>query len=175
VPRAGLDARVARLRVPLGSVLGLLCLWLARPTGFTVITGGIIALAGEALRLWAAGHLEKGREVTSSGPYRWTGHPLYVGSSIMGAGFAVAANRWLVTLIVAAYLVITLVAAVRAEETFLTSAFGEVYARYRGGEATASGRRFSWTRVRANHEYRAVLGLLGVTAVLALKGAIWRD
>ena len=28
-------------------------------------------LAGEALRLWAAGHLEKGKEVTRSGPYRW--------------------------------------------------------------------------------------------------------
>ena len=28
----------------------------------------------------------KAREVTSSGPYRWFAHPLYVGSSIMGAG-----------------------------------------------------------------------------------------
>ena len=40
--------------------------------------------AGEALRIWAAGHLEKGREVTASGPYRWTRHPLYLGSTIIG-------------------------------------------------------------------------------------------
>ena len=42
--------------------------------------------AGEALRMWAAGHLNKSREVTSSGPYRFVAHPLYVGSSMMGAG-----------------------------------------------------------------------------------------
>jgi hypothetical protein len=33
--------------------------------------GLFVALAGEAsLRIWAAGHLEKSREVTRSGPYR---------------------------------------------------------------------------------------------------------
>ena len=41
---------------------------------------------GEALRIWAAGHLEKGREVTASGPYRLTRHPLYLGSSIIASG-----------------------------------------------------------------------------------------
>ena len=42
--------------------------------------GGAIA-CGRAKRcgFWAAGHLHKSREVTSSGPYRWLAHPLYVG------------------------------------------------------------------------------------------------
>jgi hypothetical protein len=68
----------------------------------------------------------------------------------MGVGLAVAATRLEVTLLVAAYLVITLLAAIRTEETFLASAFGDEYARYRSGRATASARRFAWVRVRAN-------------------------
>jgi protein-S-isoprenylcysteine O-methyltransferase Ste14 len=155
--------------VPLGFVLGVLCVWLARPSRSSMFAGGAIALAGEAVRIWASGHLEKGREVTSSGPYRWTGHPLYVGSSIMGVGLAVAAARFEVTLLVGAYLIVTLLAAIRTEEAFLASAFGDAYARYRAGEASA--RPFSWARVRANREYRAVIGLAAVMAVVAFE--VW--
>lgn len=173
--RARLAEALARRRVPLGFAFGALCLWFARPTRSSVLMGGAIALAGEALRIWASGHLEKGREVTSSGPYRWTGHPLYVGSSIMGVGLAVAAARVEVTLLVSAYLIVTLLAAIRTEEAFLASRFGETYARYRAGKRDRSTRQFSWARVVANREYRAIAGLLGVVAVLALKGAIWRN
>ena len=60
------------------------CGWRS-PTLMSLATGGAIALAGEAVRVWAAGHVEKSREVTRSGPYRWTRHPLYLGSSIIGA------------------------------------------------------------------------------------------
>ena len=53
--------------------------------------GGVVTLVGEACRIWAAGHLEKGLEVTRSGPYRLTRHPLYIGSAIIAAGVAIAA------------------------------------------------------------------------------------
>ena len=71
--------RLARLRVPLGFVIGTLVLWLARPTWSLLAFGTVLAVAGESVRVWAAGHLEKSREVTRSGPYRWFRHPLYVG------------------------------------------------------------------------------------------------
>src|SRR5262245_2562960 len=81
--------RLARARVPLGFVFGLVVLWLATPTPTLLLIGLPIALIGEALRVWAAGHLEKSREVTQSGPYRLFRHPLYVGSSLMGIGLTV--------------------------------------------------------------------------------------
>ena len=171
--KPGLFARLARWRVPLGFVFGVACVWLARPTGSSVMAGALVAIVGEAIRVWAAGHLEKSREVTSSGPYRWSGHPLYIGSSVMGVGLAIGASRLEVTLLVATYLVVTLLAAIRTEEAFLASAFGDEYARYRAGRGGASARPFSWARVRANREYRAALGLAGVIAVLAIK-AVWR-
>ena len=82
--------RLARYRVRLGFIAAAAALWLAQPTTTSLAAGAAIALAGEGLRIWAAGHLEKGREVTASGPYRLSRHPLYLGSALIGAGFAVA-------------------------------------------------------------------------------------
>jgi hypothetical protein len=89
----------------------------------------------------------------------------------MGVGLAIGAWRFEVTLLVAVYLIVTLVAAIRTEEAFLASAFGEEYARYRAGRGSGSARPFSWARVRANREYRAALGLAGVIVALAIKAA----
>ena len=89
-PMPDLAARVARVRVPLGFVCSVAALFLAHPTWGSLPAGLVVAALGESLRVWAAGHLEKGREVTKSGPYRFTGHPLYLGSTLIGVGFAVA-------------------------------------------------------------------------------------
>src|SRR5689334_20685276 len=105
-------AAVARLRVALGWVFGVLVLVLARPTPRSLAIGGAIAAVGEAVRIWAAGHLNKAREVTSSGPYRFVGHPLYVGSSIIGVGVAVVCQTAPVAALIAFYLAITLTAAI---------------------------------------------------------------
>ncbi len=57
--------RIVRLRVPLGFVFGVAAVWLSRPTWNSLAFGTTIAVIGEAVRVWAAGHLEKGREVTA--------------------------------------------------------------------------------------------------------------
>ncbi len=161
--------RIARLRVTIGFVCGVLAIWLAHPTSATLLAGGTLAGAGEAIRLWAAGHLEKGREVTTSGPYRFTRHPLYLGSTLIGAGLAYASANWVVATLVAAYLVVTLTAAVRTEEAHLTDKFGAAYPAYRAGTAPGVRRRFSAARAVRNREYRALVGLLLVLALLAWK------
>ena len=77
-------ARVlARRRVTLGFVFAIAVLYFAAPTRESLLAGAAVGMVGEAIRIWAAGHLEKSREVTTSGPYRFTRHPLYLGSSIM--------------------------------------------------------------------------------------------
>lgn len=161
--------RIARLRVSIGFVAGLVALLLARPTPRLLAVGAAIAIAGELIRIWAAGHLEKGREVTSSGPYAFTRHPLYLGSSIMGIGLAIASASVVVAAMVAAYLAITLTAAIRTEEAHLTEKFGAAYPEYRNGRTTELARRFSLERAIRNREYRAVTGLVVALAVLAAK------
>jgi protein-S-isoprenylcysteine O-methyltransferase Ste14 len=164
-PRAGL----ARWRVPIGFVAAALVLWLARPTPRSLQIGLPLAVLGQMLRIWAAGHLEKSREVTSSGPYRFTRHPLYMGSSLMGLGLAVASNHWAVGLLIGTYLGVTLWLATRTEEAYLRAAFGDTYDRYAAGELAMASRRFSLARAVRNKEYRAPLGLL-----IASLWLLWR-
>ena len=166
---AELTRRLAKLRVPLGYALGVVALWLAAPTPRSLAIGAAIAALGEALRIWAAGHLEKGREVTSSGPYRLTRHPLYAGSVIMGLGLAVAAHSVPVAILVLAYLAITITAAIRSEEAHLTDKFGGEYPAYRDGRAAPAARGFSLERAMRNREYRALAGLVAVLLFLAAR------
>jgi protein-S-isoprenylcysteine O-methyltransferase Ste14 len=160
---------LARRRVLIGFIAGLAAIWFSRPTRQTLLMGAIIAVLGEAIRIWAAGHLEKGREVTSSGPYRFTRHPLYLGSTIIGAGLAIASASVIVAVLVALYLAVTLSAAIATEEAHLTEKFGGAYPAYREGRAASEERRFSFARAIKNREYRAVIGLLAVLALLSLK------
>jgi protein-S-isoprenylcysteine O-methyltransferase Ste14 len=141
----------------------------ARPTWNSWLMGLAVALAGETVRMWAAGHLEKGREVTRSGPYRWVRHPLYAGSAIIAVGVALAARSVAVSIVIAVYMLATITAAIRTEEAFLRRSFGETYDRYRRSQASPMERRFSPDRALRNREYRAVAGLVGGFAFLALK------
>lgn len=161
--------RLARWRVPLGFVCGVIAVALSDPTPASLLAGAIVGVCGEAVRIWAAGHLEKGREVTRSGPYRWTRHPLYAGSSIMGVGLAIASRSVIVTVLVLAYLTVTIAAAIRTEEAHLTEKFGSEYGAYREGTAAPVLRRFSAARAMRNREYRAALGFVAVLGILALR------
>ena len=157
---------LARFRVPLGFISGIVAFWLAQPSLRSIAVGMSIAAAGELLRIWAAGHLDKGREITRSGPYRFVRHPLYLGSALMGAGFIAAARSWLVAGLVVVYLSLTYLAAIRTEEAALDARFAGAYTEYRAGRAGPVDKRFQWSRVRANREYRAVAGLLIAGALL---------
>lgn len=164
--RARLAEALARRRVALGFLCGIAALALARPTRGSLLLGALIAAAGEAVRIWAAGHLEKSREVTTSGPYRFTRHPLYVGSAVITLGFVIASRSLWVALLAAVYLALTYTAAIRREEAFLTAEFGAAYPDYKAGRLGGVARTFSLERAIRNREYRAVMGILLAFAIL---------
>ena len=164
-----LTRTLAKRRVPLGFLCGIGVVWLARPTPGSLIAGGFVAICGEALRVWAAGHLEKGKEVTRSGPYRLTRHPLYLGSAIMGVGAAIASRSLIVSAVILLYLGATIGSAIRTEEAGMKAAFGEQYAAYMQSKAQPVERAFSSERALRNKEYRSIAGLLIVAAILAFK------
>jgi protein-S-isoprenylcysteine O-methyltransferase Ste14 len=158
---------LARFRVAIGFLCGIAVLVLAAPTRSSILFGLPLAVAGELIRIWAAGHLNKSREVTMSGPYRFIAHPLYLGSTFIGAGLAIGSGSVVVAIIVAVYLLITFTAAIRSEEAFLRQTFGTAYDEYRARRSVDRERRFSWRRAMANREYRAIAGL-GVALLLLI-------
>src|SRR5580704_18886540 len=112
-----------RIRVPLGFVFAGVFLWLAQPTAKTMLLSLLLVVPGVWLRAYAAGYVKKNAELTRTGPYAYTRNPLYLGSMSIAAGFAVAAGRWwLVVLLVAMFLAIYL-PTILSEEAFLRGTF----------------------------------------------------
>jgi protein-S-isoprenylcysteine O-methyltransferase Ste14 len=160
---------VAHRRVPLGFAAAVAVYWFATPHLAAIVIGCLVALPGQALRIWGAGHLHKAREVTSSGPYRFMRHPLYIGSSIMGVGFAIAAGSIVSAIVVVLYLAITIPVTARREEMSLDRNLDGAYAAYREGRGGDPNRPFSWAQVRANHEARSLVGFVLAIALLVVR------
>jgi hypothetical protein len=169
----------SRLRVPLGYLAGVALFALARPGPRSLLLGLLPALAGEALRLWASGHIEKTRVLATGGPYAHTRNPLYLGSVLMALGLAIAAaSPWCLALAVL-YLAAFYPFVMREEAAFLRQRFPAEYAAWatevpfflpRLLPAGPRATRFDFARARANREWRTALGLLAAVALLYLRG-----
>jgi hypothetical protein len=82
-----------------------------------------LVLPGLWLRGYASGYVKKNRELTQTGPYAHTRNPLYLGSILIAAGFAVALLSWPVAAVLAAMFLIIYVPVIASEERFLRSTF----------------------------------------------------
>lgn len=120
---------VRRLRLPLGFLLGGLYLAFARPTAGSLALGASLAFAGVLMRGWAAGHIVKNGRLATTGPYAHTRNPLYLGSFLIAAGFAIAAH-WSLLLLVIAFFALVYGPTMQQEREHVRSLFPEAYAEY---------------------------------------------
>ena len=174
-------ARVARrIRVPVGFLSAVAYVWLAHPTRVSLIVGTLVVIPGLVLRGLASGHVQKDKQLTTSGPYAYTRNPLYLGSLMMAAGFAIAARSWWIVGIMILMFVLIYVPVIAGEERYLRQTFPEYdeyarrvprmlprLARY-GGERSA----YSSARYWKHREYEASIGSLAMLAILIAKLAL---
>jgi protein-S-isoprenylcysteine O-methyltransferase Ste14 len=174
----GYAAWAARWRVPLGFLLGVVYLTFCQPTLRLLVIGGSIAFLGLLLRACAAGYLDKGRSLTTGGPYRYSRNPLYLGSFILGCGLAIAGGRWWLAVAFAVFFLLIYWPVMRREEEFLRGQFGEAYDRYANAVSLfisarpgprPKGETFRWQQYRKNREYRAAIGYAAGILFLFLK------
>jgi protein-S-isoprenylcysteine O-methyltransferase Ste14 len=174
-----------RIRVPLGFAFAALYLWLARPTWTFIGFGSIAIVPGLLIRALASGHVRKNEELATSGPYAYTRNPLYLGSLLIGIGFAVAARSWWIGLGLILMFFAIYVPVIRGEEKFLREKFREFedYARrvprmlprlraYRSDGNGGGG--FSAELYLKHHEWNALLGALLMLAALIAKKELLR-
>lgn len=168
--------RARRIRVPAGFVFAALYLWLARPTAASIGAGAAVAAVGLGLRAWASGHVSKAEEITQSGPYAYTRNPLYLGSLIVGVGFAIAARDPWIAVGMLALLLAIYIPVIGWEEAWLRAhleGFDDYAARVprlfpRLRPAGTPG-AFSAHRYRRHREYNALLGAAAMLAALVIK------
>jgi len=148
---AGSDGAAVRIPPPLifaGAIIGggLLHTRLPLP-GFTLHAGlrialcAICLLAGSllmvgAMRLFKLSGQDprpwkSTPEIVSSGVYRFSRNPMYVGMALIQAGIGIGASKPWVVALVPLVLLTVYVTAVRHEEAYLQREFGETYTDYR--------------------------------------------
>jgi protein-S-isoprenylcysteine O-methyltransferase Ste14 len=117
-----------RIRVPLGfltAALYLFELWRRAPIPAAIAWSLALVVPGIWLRGYAAGYVKKNRELTQTGPYAYTRNPLYLGSMLIAAGFALALRSWLVALVLTVGFAVIYIPVIASEERFLRATFPE--------------------------------------------------
>ena len=166
---------IQRLRVPLGFVAAGVVLYFASPTTESLVIGIPIAALGLIFRVLAAGVIKKDSRLAISGAYAWTRNPLYFGTFLLVAGFAVmSANIGLAVLLVgsAAFVYSHVIG---KEEAHLNKLFPDQFRSYRSKVPAFFPRirrgewDFSFRQYAANREYNAALGFAAMLGLFLLK------
>ena len=177
-----------RLRLPLGFVLAAVYLAFGpRPSPLTLGVGVALALVGLGIRAWAAGHIVKNDRLATTGPYAHTRNPLYFGSFLIAAGFAVAAH-WALLLLVVAFFALVYGPTIEKERVKVSARFPDAYEKWSQNvpafvprptawrdPATPKAERFSPALYMRHGEWRAALGFILALAwlVLRMRGDLW--
>jgi hypothetical protein len=171
--------RIARrIRVPFGFItaaLYLFELWRNAPATAAVLWSLPLVISGVLLRAYASGYVKKNRELTQTGPYAHTRNPLYLGSILIAAGFAVALGSWAFAVVLAVVFAFIYIPVIASEERFLRATFSgfDAYCRrvprliplitaakddQAGGVTEESSGGFSMALYLRHREYNAALG-----------------
>lgn len=154
------------------------------------MAGVLAVVAGEAVRFWAAGYIQKDSVIATGGPYAFVRNPLYFGSFLMTVGYVLMSglgvSNDVIVPVVAWVAMIALfllfhMAAILSEERFLTEKFGETYSGYlravprllprlvpaRYGEGFEG--RFEWRQALKNREITSAAITFALSALFGLE------
>jgi len=162
------------------SLLGvILAVVIADPKLWSLLVGLGLTIAGLLLRTWACGHLEKEKELITTGPYRFTRNPLYLGNLMIGIGVVVGARSlWVLALTLVLFLIFYPVV-ISAEKQKMKQLFPEEYTTYKeevplffptfSPSLRSQNIRFQWSKYKKNKEYRALIGAAVFWIVMTTK------
>lgn len=163
--------------------LGILVLiYFSQPTFVSLAAGILPIVAGQTLRVWAAGHLVKNKRLTTTGPYAYVKNPLYVGAITIVIGFCIVGmppwnlelaprnpRLWLYLVFVAVFFLYYMPRKMKIEGDRLRAIYGDAYTRYeqavpdmvprltpyRSGDDT----RWTWAQSVDNSEHGTIMSL----------------
>lgn len=168
-----------RWRVRAGLPCVLLTLVLAEPNYYSLLSGLGFFILGMLLRAWSSGHLTKNTELTTSGPYRYTRNPLYLGNMLMGLGVVAAGRSLWVLALISLYFFLFYPAIILKEREKMRELYPESYRQYSSripallptwkAYPLAPPRVFRWELYRKNKEYRAIQASLVFWGLMLLK------
>jgi len=156
-----------RARIPASALMAAAIVVLSRPGYESWLTGLLVIIPGELLRIWASGHIHKMAEVTRTGPYAMCRHPLYLGHLIIATGFCIIADSMLAFIIVTISFFIIYMPTWKNEEKHLIELFGDTYIEFMRTTPALLPRwhsqlfdgSFDWEMVKKHREWNHVAAL----------------
>jgi protein-S-isoprenylcysteine O-methyltransferase Ste14 len=165
-----------KLRVPMGFVIGAAVLYFAQPTTVSLLIGLPVAVLGAASRALAAGVIRKDATLAISGIYALTRNPLYFGSFLLTAGFAIMSASGVAAALLLVPFALIYPSVIRSEEAHLETLFPEEFRRYKDKVPAFVPRltfgfppSFAFSQYLANREYNTALGLAGGLLIFVMK------
>jgi protein-S-isoprenylcysteine O-methyltransferase Ste14 len=169
---------VARLRVTGGFIMVAAFAWFSRPDTLSLALGLPVSALGIALRAWATGHVEKNIRLAESGPYAYLRNPLYIGTLLAAAGFAIASRQWPLAVLFAVVFLFIYLPAIELEEQHLRKLFPDFTAYAQRVPALwptftplRKPERFRWELYVRNREYQALIGFVVGALYLIVRSA----
>lgn len=108
-----------------------------------VATGALLVVAGAAMMLaaaWLFRRLDTGVQpsqpttvIATTGPYRWTRNPMYLGMALTYAGLAIGLDGPIAFALLPLVLIAIQTQVIAREERYLDAKFGDDYRRYKAG------------------------------------------
>ncbi len=156
-------------------VLIALLLIFARPTTLSFVGGTILIAFGELIRIWATGHIEKNKKLTTTGPYAYVKNPMYIGTFFIGTGFCITARNYYILIIsLALFFIYYIPYKKRVEASRLTRIFGNEYidydkqvpdliprlTPYKKGQRISSVRKWRFRVLLSNNEQGTLLAII---------------
>lgn len=136
-------------------------------------------ITGILIRLWANGYAIKMDKLTTSGPYRFVRHPLYVGTMLIAAGFVIMLKTYIAGTLFIFFMVASYYRTVKKEELMLEEKFKGDYLNYKkkipailptlSPYTQGEKWRFSFKRLLKSKEYKTTIWMIIVVIAFHLK------
>lgn len=106
--------------------------WIVLLAGFSLMTGGVIRIIKHKTIVRPERRsLPKATALVTTGVFRYTRNPIYLGAAIMLIAWTIYLENWLSALGIALFVAFITRYQIRAEEEALEKIFGEQYVRYK--------------------------------------------
>ncbi|MFH1441490.1 MAG: isoprenylcysteine carboxylmethyltransferase family protein [Candidatus Omnitrophota bacterium] len=168
-----------KLRFAIMYPFGIFVIIFANSDDKSIMAGIWFILAGLFIRLWANGYAIKMEKLTTSGPYAFVRHPLYLGTMLLVIGFTIMLKIYYIGALFIFLGIWVYSRTVKKEETMLADRFKDVYLDYKKSVPAIipaifpykKGEKwgFSFKRLIKNQEYKLLIWMIILSIVFHLK------
>ena len=171
--------RSFKLRFALLYPFGILVIIYANSSDISIKYGLGIIILGLLLRSWANGYAIKSEKLTTSGPYAFVRHPLYLGTMLLFCGFVVMLNIYYIGAVFFVGMLAVYLRTIRKEEQLLESNFKQAFLDYKKSVPaifpsfrpypTGEKWPFSFKRLIKSQEYKLFIWMIVLVIAFHLK------